>query len=368
MKVVLLAIEWPSPGTHVGGVGRYAYRLAVELRDRVDLTVVTLEGGEPLRDVAMVTIRKPRSRFERFYVVPFLARRKLHALSADIVHALGDDWALRTDDAFHVRTFLGSSLREARSSSGLRKLNHYVLWVTEKIAQWRIPARLAIAPDSFEEFDAQYLVPPIARFPLPQRQPSTIPTAVFIGSFGGRKRGYLAEEAVEIAGSLLNSRVELHVIGPGSDARNWGKQTVHHSGLADGEVQALISKSWVLLAPSAYEGFGIPAFEALALQTPVIATMNPGVAYLRSQAAADSEAIVIVADDDLPKAIVNRIIAGPYLRDADRVDAELVTESLYESSSIDNLVNNVYANRVSSPRHNIRSRGKGTAPNSVDSE
>jgi hypothetical protein len=40
VKVAWLSLEWPRAGHHSGGVGRYTYRLAAQLRDMVALTVI----------------------------------------------------------------------------------------------------------------------------------------------------------------------------------------------------------------------------------------------------------------------------------------------------------------------------------------
>jgi hypothetical protein len=51
MRVTFICLEWPHEG-HVGGVGRYAYRLASSLVavTGIELAVVTFDGGLPLAD------------------------------------------------------------------------------------------------------------------------------------------------------------------------------------------------------------------------------------------------------------------------------------------------------------------------------
>lgn len=70
VKVVLISLEWPHAG-HVGGVGRYAFRIAEELQQRVDLTVVTLVSGTPLEGATMVYVPRAPGRIGRYYLTPF---------------------------------------------------------------------------------------------------------------------------------------------------------------------------------------------------------------------------------------------------------------------------------------------------------
>src|SRR5690606_34987731 len=132
-----------------GGIGRYVQRLAERSRDLVELTVVCFEGAVPMEGVRLVRLPAPRGRIGRYYGGALRASRAIRRLRPDLVHSHGDDVLLARGVPL-VRTFYGSSLGEARSSSGLRKLNHYVLAGFEARSAARATRTLAIAPESLE--------------------------------------------------------------------------------------------------------------------------------------------------------------------------------------------------------------------------
>ena len=74
MKVAWLSLEWPSAGHHAGGVGRYTYRLAAQLRDLVDLTVIARDGALPLPGVQLIELPRSTSRLDRYYRDPIRSR------------------------------------------------------------------------------------------------------------------------------------------------------------------------------------------------------------------------------------------------------------------------------------------------------
>jgi glycosyltransferase involved in cell wall biosynthesis len=337
LKVVLISLEWPHAG-HVGGVGRYAFRIADELKTKVDLTVVTMDGGDRLEGATMVFVPRVAGRLSRYYLTPLRLRRVVASLHADIIHAFGDDWALAAKDAPIVRTFMGSSLAEAKSSRGLRKLNHYVLALTEARSQARAALKIAIGPDSFETFGCQMLMPPVTQLPAPIGVTKTEnPSVVFVGSHGGRKRGWLVENAVAEVEAATGINIDLTVVGPSADEANWRDGTKHISGASDEVVRQVIASSWVLMAPSEYEGFGIPLYEAMALGTFAIVTENPGSSYI-SGAISPSPPVSVVDETALAAALRERITGNGSL-DSDEIDrAAAVVQFLLNEASVDRLV------------------------------
>lgn len=307
LNIAFLCLEWPS-AVHSGGVARYAFRIATALASHVNLTVVTFENGTPIDGVRMVYIARPKSRFGRFYLAPFRARSALRMLDFDVLHSFGDDWALSRAGTPIIRTFLGSSLSEARSSLGLRKLNHYLLAATELVSKSSTKHRIAIGPDSYIRFDCHALMPPVVEVRRPTDVLSTIErSVVFVGSFAGRKRGWLVEDAVERAGRILGEHIQLTVIGPDTDVSSWRSTTTHISGASDSEVIRTISRAWVLMAPSLYEGFGIPVFEALSLSVPVVASSNPGTEYLRTLMGEGLALKIVPDDNDFASVLAQRL-------------------------------------------------------------
>jgi glycosyltransferase involved in cell wall biosynthesis len=344
MRVTFICLEWPHEG-HVGGVGRYAYRLASSLVavTGIELAVVTFDGGLPLAGASMHFIPRASGRIGRFYGAPLRLRSVVTGTEPDVVHSFGDDWALpvRTRAPL-VRTFLGSSLSEARSSSGLRKLNHYVLAVTEFISQKRSAYRIGIGPESFRAFGCDLLMPPVVPVAEGSRPPKTSgPSVVFIGSYGGRKRGRLVEDAVAEVSRRLDQRPSLTVIGPQSDAPRWSPEIVHISDASDGDVADIVARSWALMAPSSYEGFGIPTFEALSLGTPVIASSNPGSDYVLSLTE-PAGALEVVADEHLASRLERRLRRGPKLDEDEERGRRRAVETLLRDASVERLKHDVY--------------------------
>jgi len=341
LSVVFLVVGWPGRG-EVGGGARYVYRLASELAPLVSLTIVTSAGGTPVPGAKMVFVPEWRSRLGHYYGFPFRARRILRRLQPDIIHAFGDDWALRRSSSGIVRTFLGSSLSEARSSRGARALNHYVLAALEKYAQRRADVRIGIGPESYDMFDAHRLMAPVSPLVASEaRLPTSAPSITFVGTWQGRKRGWLAAEAVERARRILGQNITLTVFGPEVDRERWPEGTDYVSGASDLELQSAVQRSWLLLAPSTYEGFGIPAFEALALGVPVIATANPGSVWLDS-VVGDSSAFLLVDDDDFAEAIVHRIRRGPWTPSETASSVRVSAQRIIDDASAQSLVCDVY--------------------------
>lgn len=341
MKVTLLCLEWPNEN-HSGGVARYAYRMATALSAYVDLTVVTTDGGLDLPSAKMVTIRKPWSRFDRYYVLPVVASQAVRRQAPDVIHSFGDDWPLSRRGAPIVRSFFGSSWSESKASSGIRRMNHALLAVTEKYSQLRSDMRIAIAPETVHVFKCQRLMPPVVevvpRTPIPSKSPSVI----FIGSFGGRKRGSFAEKVVREVSSRLGTEIKLTVVGPASDRGFWRPETNHVSGASDQEVKSMMLESWALLSPSSYEGFGIPLFEALSLGVPAIASRNPGSTYFESLCAGREALAVAQSDAEFVDLLQHRISAGPVLNNAARSDGKKAVEHMLKLASIPRLVDEVY--------------------------
>jgi glycosyltransferase involved in cell wall biosynthesis len=333
VRVVWICLDWPSSISHSGGVARFVSRLAAQMCDLVDLTVVTHADADDLDGVTMLKVPVSSSRIDRFYRAPFRASAAIRGIPADIVHAHGDDWALRTPLPV-VRSFYGSSWSEARTSKGLRKYNHVVLAALEHVSSWRAARKIAIAPESAAIFHCDTIMPPLGdRPPALERQPTAEPSVIFVGSFTGRKRGYLVQEAVEHASRQLGGHVRLMVIGPADDAASWGPNVEHLSGLADDEVAGRIASAWVLMAPSSYEGFGIPTVEGLSLGVPVITSSNPGSTFV-SQGASPALPLMLVDDPDQYGAcLVERLSQGPMVSPEERQAADQRVRDLYEMAS-----------------------------------
>ncbi len=336
MRVTWLCLEWPGGEGHAGGVGRYVYRLAQEMRERVELTVVGPANSRQLAGVEVVAMRSARSRLDRYYCLPVEARHIVAATTPDLVHAHGDDWALERHPPV-VRSFYGRSWSEAMTSRGWRRWNHVLLAGLEHLSARRASIRLGIAPESVTAFRCHYLFPPLARLHTPAaRAPTAEPSVLFIGSHQGRKRGWLVEQTVDAVQNPLGGPLRLVVVGPETDRGSWAEWVEHRSGLDDEGVRHLLAAAWVLVAPSEYEGFGIPAIEALHAGVAVITSPTPGSEYLLQQAGVEIP-LLVATDDDLPRLLLQRLRHGPSLSDAERRAAHSRVHSLVSESSAERL-------------------------------
>ncbi len=241
-RITWLCLEWPRRGEHVGGVGRYCQRLAREVRHQVELSVVAFEGAEPMEGVRVETVAAATSRFYRYYISPLRARAAVRATKPQVVHSHGDDWLLN-HRVPKVRSFYGSALHEARSSRGLRKVNHYLLAATEKLSQHGADVRIGIAPESEKQFACEILMPPYLRSDPAPRRPSDVPTGMFVGDFAGRKRGWQAQAAWEGV-RREDARARLIVVGPAGDRGHWAEWVEHVSSPSDDEFRAALGSAW----------------------------------------------------------------------------------------------------------------------------
>lgn len=271
-KLCILAIGWPISGAPAGGVGRYTYRLTGELVGLLDMDVhvVALHNALPLEGVTFHELEWAGDQASRFYRLPFQAAKVVERLGADLVHSHGDDWACRHRKI--VRTFYGTALGEARSSSGLRRANHMFLTLLEFRSAQHAAVRVAIGPDSERLFRAHLVVPPTAGISATYQgpKPSSSDYAVFVGSYVGRKQGWLAAQAAKAAGLRLVAVVAR------ADRSRWPTDVNLVSDIEDSEMGDIIAKSRLLMSPSSYEGFGIPIYEAMLAGRPVVALDNPG--------------------------------------------------------------------------------------------
>ncbi len=232
----------------------------------------------------------------------------------------------------------------------MRAINRYVLAVLEKVAERRAHVRIGIGPESYEMFRADYLMAPVSPLSVTgNRVPTTSPSIVFVGTWGGRKRGSMVAAAAERARRDFHPDTQLTVFGPESDRSKWPSWVNHISGADDAAVQAGIRDSWLLAAPSAYEGFGIPAFEAMALGVPVVATSNPGSDFL-AELVGMPAAFQILSDSHYEAGLMDRLKVGPDLSAGERDAVTRAVDDLLAGATADFLVSEIYEPAVAKLR------------------
>jgi len=214
-----------------------------------------------------------------------LAIRRLDLSGYDVLHAHGDDyWLWRRRVPVHVRTLHGSCFEEAIHIRGAKeRLRMVLLGLSEVVASLVAGTTVVVSPATRRWTPWVRAVIPngvdTRRFRPREGDKAARPTVLFVGTWGGRKRG---AELVRAFGEDVRPALpdaELWMVtqdapdDPGEGVRVLGR-------LDDRALAEAYSRAWVFCLPSAYEGFGIPYAEALASGLPVVATPNVGARYV----------------------------------------------------------------------------------------
>jgi glycosyltransferase involved in cell wall biosynthesis len=264
-----------------GGIPRYARHLTAALRARGDIDIVEIGGGKRQRRKTMrrrlVTIGVD------FVWHPLLGSMRAAAVGADVYHSLGFRGPLRRGRVPTVVTVHDLvSLRFPELASPSAKLYG-------NMAQRRMSLIADIvvcaSTDSANDVERFFGVPsdciritPLGVdeifFAAPRLPaPATEPYVLFVGSEQPRKN----LERLEQAMVLLRARGFPHVlVTAGADA--WGRVDIGASFLrrlgfvSDEQLVSLYAGASCLAIPSLHEGFGLPALEAMAAGTAVVAS------------------------------------------------------------------------------------------------
>jgi len=137
--------------------------------------------------------------------------------------------------------------------------------------------------------------------------PNGKPYALVVGTLQSRKD---PDAAIEALALLDDSDLRLVFAGPDKGGRARAERTAERAGLAarvefrghvpQQELAALYRGAACLVFPSRYEGFGLPALEAMASGTPVVATRAGAIPEVTGDAA-------ILVDDRNPAALAGAI-------------------------------------------------------------
>jgi glycosyltransferase involved in cell wall biosynthesis len=208
---------------------------------------------------------------------PAIRFRAIRTGIYDIVHYHGDDY-LCAGRSNRVRTFYGSALSEALHAESVSRMAYQAsFYLFEWISCLRRGANVAISRASRAPLPLVTKVIPCGVNPhhySPSAFKTTSPSILFVGDLHSRKRGRLLLEVFRERVLEASPACRLVVVGPEA-CEGPG---VRYAGRLD--EQALIEeyrKAWVYVMASSYEGFGVPAVEAMACGTPVVATPNAGI-------------------------------------------------------------------------------------------
>jgi phosphatidylinositol alpha-mannosyltransferase len=281
VKLAMWHSTLPALGRKLGGVEVHVHRLSNRLVERGhDVTVFSLTTApdDALYRHTRVTSRDiHQSKLKRLTFGSLLLNRV--EFRGDVVHLHGDDWFYLNRRLPTVRTFYGSSWREAQSASAVRRrVIQTLIFPAELLAARLATKTYVISPDLAKLYGADGLIPCAVDVPTRfEVRRDGAPTILFVGTWEGRKRGAALHSAFQqyvlprIPDARLLMVCDREVYGPGVE---WIEFP------SDDELRKLYGRAHVFCLPSSYEGFGIPYAEAMSQATPVVSTPNPGAEYV----------------------------------------------------------------------------------------
>jgi phosphatidyl-myo-inositol alpha-mannosyltransferase len=276
MNVAFFSKDLPSDQPN--GVSVQVHRLATALIDQGHQ--VTCFSFSPAPDNARYqviqfpgsgtgkTLRKftPALKFSRFDKSNF-----------DILHYHGDDY-LSSGSPKRIRTFYGSARDEAfHAKTSGRFFYQAFFHMLEHLSCLRKGTLVGISTTTKRALPRiQHIIPcgvPLDRFsPVPKLK-TVHPSILFIGDFKSRKQGDLLLRTFRKTILPAHPQTILTVVGPESvkspNVRCLGR-------ISETDLIAEYRKAWVYCLPSSYEGFGVPAIEAMACGCAVVAIKNAG--------------------------------------------------------------------------------------------
>ncbi len=278
MRIVIFHTALPRPGVKPGGVEIAVHRLAEALAAAPEdtVTVLSVTGAPPGARYAHKRLfpHAPwlhQHKVARWALLPLLLN-VVRWPAADVVHLHGDDWFLIRRPWPTVRSFHGSALREGQSATSWRRRAMITLHPLERLARRLATLSCATDDDTKRLLRTDAIQPPdgvdLDTFhPGPKE---TLPTVLFVGTWGGRKRGALVHEAFMADVRPFHPDAQLWMVTDVAPPANFSVR--HFPAPDDEELASLYRRAWVFAYPSSYEGFGLPYLEAMASGTAVVAT------------------------------------------------------------------------------------------------
>jgi glycosyltransferase involved in cell wall biosynthesis len=279
--LIRVALDMDHSRQSAAGTVRVARSLAAALRARDDVEVVEIGGG-PL--VPWGTLRKRLTTLHQdFWWYPYAGRRTARKLHAHVYHcptprapltkgspplvvSIFDLLSIRFPETmtrwsrFHERATLRQVTRAADRIVVACEDTANELQLLLRVPAWKIRVVLCAADDVFFAEDGT------------GSPPFEWPYVLFVGTPQPRKN----LERLTTALGQLRQRGYPHRLVVVGGHYSWGGVSfdngVHRLGhVSDLELRRLYSHAACLAIPSLHEGFGLPAVEAMAAGTPVVA-------------------------------------------------------------------------------------------------
>lgn len=314
-----------------GGIARYIRGLVAGLRARDDVRVIELGAGP--REKRGTLRKKVLTAGLDFVWYPWLGRARAAALKADVYHCpapRGPLFAGRLPVVITVHDlvpFLFPDTMTRWSRLYSRATHRRMATLADRIiCDSHDTARDVVELLGVEEKRVRVIplgVDPQFFEPLAAAEPPPTPYVLFVGTQERRKNLERLEQAVE----ELRGRGFPHVLVlAGADA--WGnvrigKSFVRHAGrVSETQLRRLYADAACLAIPSLHEGFGLPALEAMAVGTPVVAGRAGSLPEVTGGAAVLVDPLDTI---DIANGLEQAITAGGALREAGRRHAALFT-------------------------------------------
>lgn len=210
-------------------------------------------------------------------LMPAIIFSRIDISNFDVAHYHGDDYLCKGSRK-RVRTFYGSAFHEAlHSATAGRFFYQSLFYMFEWISCLKRGKLAAISRTTGKALPVVKRIIPCG-VPLsiykPAELKTTHPSILFIGDFRSRKRGDLLLKTFTDEILPAFPHCTLTVVGPRPIS---GRNIIYAGRVSENELVDLYRKSWIYCLPSSYEGFGVPAIEAMACGTAVLATVNRGV-------------------------------------------------------------------------------------------